>query len=1050
MYDLFFRNRRLLLLAIALIVVTGLSSIAILPRLEDPILKQRAALIHTAFPGANAVRVEALVTEPIEDALKEIEEIRIIRSASRDESSTVTMELKDHVHDVDDVWSRVRDKLNDVASGLPPGATIPQFVDLKFTAYSALVSLRWSGAAPLNPAILQRYADQLEQDLRTVPGTDDVDMFGDSAEEILIEVDQQEISARGLTSGDIARALAASDAKTSAGGLRGSRSDLVLQVNSEFESLERIAATPVRILDDETVITLGDIASIRKALREPPETTTLVDGQPGIMLGCFIQPEARIDFWTDDLEMAIDRFRQRLPAAIQVETEFLQAVYVDKRLSSLAFNLALGAMAVTLVILVMMGWRAALIIGAALPLAGLMVLGGLRILSIPLHQMSITGLIIALGLLIDNAIVAVDEMRKQLQNGLSPPQAIQATVRHLAVPLAGSTFTTCLAFAPLALMPGPAGEFVGSIGISVILAVTSSLFLSLTVVPALAGILRNRETGSQPGGLLRTGIGHPVLYRGYRRSLQFLFQRPWLGLVLGLVLPAAGFMAIRWLPEQFFPPSDRNQFQITMQLPAHVSIHETVDLAGAARQTVLEEPAVEHLHWFVGESAPAFFYNMLPVRSALPNYAQAMVEVEPGTDVTDLIRRLQVRLQDRFPQAQIMVRQLEQGPPVDAPIMLRLFGPDLDELKNLGEQVRLIAAGIPDVVTTVSDAESTSARVSLRVHETQAGMTGLTNLEIADQLRTALDGELGGSLVEGTEVLPVRIRLNNRQRGDRNHLDSFELVSASPDGLLDRIPVDAVADWDLVPGDSTIERLNGFRMNEIQVHVRAGVLASDVLAEFEKRLDESGLVRLPAAQEDPLKRQFARDGYSIHFAGESAERNRAVNNLLANAGVLGVLMLAGLVLSFQSFRVAGLIGIVGGLSVGLGLAALWWFGYPFGFMAIVGIMGLVGVAINDSIVVLAALRADPRARKGDPQATADVVFAGTRHILSTTLTTIAGFMPLILAGGGFWPPLAIAIAGGVSGATILALYFVPSAKLFLFGNAWRNPAPDGASRPPAS
>ncbi len=1018
MYDLFYRNRRLLMLTLALIVVTGISSILVLPRLEDPILKQRAALIHTSFPGASASRVESLVSEEIENALKEIEEIRIIRSASRDEFSTITMELEDHVSDVDTVWSRVRDKLNDVEPLLPPGAAQPQFIDLKFTAYAALFSLCWNDPAVSNSAVLQRYAELLEQRMRNLSGTDDVDVFGLSGEEIVIEVDQQEIAARGLTAADIAAALAASDAKVSAGGLRSRDSDLVVEVSSEFETLEQIAATPVKVLGDDVLISLGDIASIRKSIQDPPEAVTIVDGQPGVVLGCFIQPEIRIDHWTQDMLRLIDEFRSELPDAIQLEPVFLQDEYVNKRLSSLAVSLALGASAVTLVILIMMGWRSAIVIGSALPLAGLMVLGGLRILSIPLHQMSITGLIIALGLLIDNAIVAVDEMRKQMRAGHRPSAAIRATIRHLAVPLAGSTFTTCLAFAPLALMPGPAGEFVGAIGISVILAVTSSLFLSLTVIPALVGILRGGLADQGDTGILKSGIGNSRLYGTYRRSLEYLFRNPTLGLVLGLLLPLVGFMAIAKLPEQFFPPSDRDQFQIAVRLPAQSSIEETVRLVRQARETAMLEPEIEKVHWFVGESAPAFYYNMLPVRADLPNYAQAMVQVRPDTDVTTVIRRLQRRLQTGYPEAQFMVRQLEQGPPVDAPIMIRLFGPDVNELKRLGEQVRLVISEVPEVVTTISEVETSTARLSLQVNEAQARITGLSHLEIADQLRTALDGELGGSLLDGTEVLPVRIRLNDRQRGSRQDLNSFDLVSRGPDGELKQVPVEAVARWELIPGQFSIERIDGFRMNEIQVHVTAGVLASTVLAQIRDRLAETGLVFPP--------------GYSITYAGESAERNRAINNLLASAGVLAVLMLAGLVLSFQSFRVAGLIGVVGGLSVGLGLAALWWFGYPFGFMAIVGIMGLVGVAINDSIVVLAALRSDPDASRGDPGATARIVFASTRHVLSTTLTTIAGFIPLILAGGGFWPPLAIAIAGGVLGATILALYFVPAAKLLLF------------------
>lgn len=1019
MKDLFYKNRRLLMLAIALIVVAGLSSVYVLPRLEDPVLQQRAALIFTDFPGANAVRVETLVTETIEDGLKEIEEIRILRSASRDELSTITIELHDHVTEVEPIWSRVRDKLNDVTPLLPPGATEPHFVDLKFTAYAVLYSLTWTGEEPVNHAIMGRYAETLEQEFRSMPGTDDVDLFGLESEEIVIEVDHNELANLNLTPGDVAAAIHASDAKVSAGGLRGRGSDIVVEVNSEFESLQRIGNTPLKTNSDGTVVSLGDIGTIHKSIVDPPSTHTLVDGRQSIVLGCFIQPQVRIDLWTSDAAEMVEGFQQQLPEGISLEPIFIQDRYVTRRLASLLFNLTLGASAVTFVIFLMMGWRSALVIGSSLPLAGLMVLGGLRFLGIPLHQMSVTGIIIALGLLIDNAIVTVDEMRSRLQSGLTPAEAIRATVNHLAIPLLGSTFTTCLAFAPLALMPGPAGEFVGSIGISVILAVTASFFLSMTIVPSLVAILQKNFVDCSRSNLMQHGFSNQLMYRVYRRSLDFLFRRPWLGLALGITLPIIGFVGMAQLPEQFFPPSDREQFQITMQLPPQSSISETIRQAKRAREIALEFDEIERVQWFIGESSPAFYYNMLPVRSALPNYAQAMVQSRPDVDITKLVHRVQARLQEELTGAQIIVKQLEQGPPVDAPIMIRVFGQDLATIKQVGDDLRLLLAEIPEVVTSVSDVGSSTSKLSLNVDEDQARLAGLTHLGIAGQLRTALDGEIGGSLVEGTEVLPVRIKLNREQRSSNQQLQSMDLVTTSPNGRDGvRVPLESIAKWELVPDNTTIERINGYRMNEIQVHLKAGVLSSEVQNEFRRRLEASNYEPPP--------------GVTIDYAGNSAERNRAVGNLLASAGVLLVLMVAGLVLSFQSFRLAGLIGVVGGLSVGLGLAALWWFEFPFGFMAIVGIMGLVGVAINDSIVVLAALRSNPAARQGDPEAVAQVVFHSTRHVLSTTLTTIAGFIPLIVAGGGFWPPLAVAIAGGVTGATILALYFAPSACLMLF------------------
>ena len=375
MRDLFYKNRRLLMLAIVLIVVTGWSSIYVLPRLEDPILAQRAALIFTEFPGANSVRVETLVTEPIEEALKEIEEIRVLRSGSRNESSTLTIELHDYVNEPKEIWSRVRDKLNDVGALLPQGAGEPQFVDLKFTAYAALYSIRWQGESPLNRAILARYAEALEQDFRDLSGTDDVDLFGFPTEEIVIEVDHNQLADLQMTPVDVAAAINSSDAKVSAGGMRGKLSQLVVEVDSEFETLQRIGDTPLKTNDDGTVVSLNDIGSVKKTVQDPPNTRTLIAGQEAIVLGCFIQPDVRIDLWTVDAQQLLEEFSQTLPDSIVVEPIFIQDRYVTRRLSSLLFNLALGATAVTFVILLMMGWRSALIIGSALPLAGLMVLG---------------------------------------------------------------------------------------------------------------------------------------------------------------------------------------------------------------------------------------------------------------------------------------------------------------------------------------------------------------------------------------------------------------------------------------------------------------------------------------------------------------------------------------------------------------------------------------------------------------------------------------------------------------------------------------------------
>ncbi len=1015
MSSLFFDNRRLLVLTISLILVAGMSSYYLLPRMEDPVLTQRAAIINTLYPGASAERVEALVTEKLEEELQEIEEIKEMRSSSRSGISTVTIELKDNVYEVDEVWSRVRAKIDDAEPLLPVASREPDFELLEVSAYASIVALVWDLPGEPNYAILRRQAETLEDRLRAIHGTREVDTFGDPREEIIVEIQQDELAALGLTVREVAAQLQASDAKVSAGMLRSDEGNFIMEVDAELQTLERIRSLPIVIDRSEGArfVGLGDIATVTKDIVRPQRSFALVDGKPAIALGSLVKSEKRVDHWTGAFNRTIDEFRAEMPDGVQLNTIFEQNHYVENRLATLLRNLLLGATAVVAVVWFMMGWRSALVVGAALPLASLMVLAGMRFLGLPMHQMSITGLIIALGLLIDNAIVMVDEVRERIADGETRHDAVGKSVRHLAVPLLGSTVTTALSFAPIALMPGPAGEFVGSIAISVILAVFSSLVLAMTVTPALMAILDNHRQPNTRRRWWNDGISHAGLTERYRSTLDVVFHRPLLGIGIGVVLPIAGFVAASTLAEQFFPPADRDQFQIQLTMPAQTSIGRTTEIAQAARARLLAHPEVTDVQWFVGESAPPFYYNMLANRAGVAQYAQALVQVTSADGVRDLIRELQSELTAAFPAAQFLVRQLEQGPPFDAPVELRLYGPDLAVLRDLGNEIRAVMAETPHVVHSTASLAEALPKLAIQVDEQQARLAGLDHTAVAEQLDAALEGATGGSVLEATEELPVRVRVSNRRRGQMSEIAALDLLpGAMSNGTRGQVPLSSLAEVTLQPEVALIPHFNTLRMNEVQAYITAGVLPADVLADLQSRLVESEF-KMPV-------------GYRYEVGGEASKRDDAIGNLLSSVGVLLVLMVATLVLSFSSFRMAGLIGAVAVLSVGLSLGALAAFGYPFGFMGIVGTMGLIGVAINDSIVVLAALREDPQAREGDPAAVRDVVVRSTRHVLSTTMTTIAGFMPLILGGGGFWPPLATSIAGGVSGATILALYFIPS------------------------
>ena len=1017
---IYYQDRRLLSLTICLILVAGLAAIYALPRMEDPLLTERAAIINTRFPGANAQRVESLVTEKLESRLQEIEEIKELRSISQDGISTITIELKDSVlaGQSDDVWSRLRDKIDDAKPLLPADASEPEFDKLNITAYALIVALVWEFDDEPNYAILRRYAEELDDRLRSIAGTKEVDIFGDPDEEIVVTLRQQELTERSLTVSDVATQLRASDAKVSAGSQRGSRGDLLIEVGNELDSLERVRETPIQFGSDSQTLSLGDIAVVQKSVRSPLSSISLIDGRSAISLAALVLPNRRVDKWFDDAREVLEDFKSTLPTGVVQRVRFEQDTYVRGRLKKLSLNLLLGAMAVVLVIGVMMGWRSAFVVGSALPLASLMVLAGMHFLGIALHQMSITGLIIALGLLIDNAIVMVDDVGQNIRSGHSPKTAVGRSVAHLAIPLFGSTMTTALSFAPIALMPGPAGEFVGPIAISVLLAIFSSFLLAMTIPPSVAALLQpSRKRQSTRRTWYQEGIRSERVSKWYKTVLARLYRRPIIGVFLGIGLPVVGFALGTTLTEQFFPPADRDQVNIQLELPTSSSIANTKRMVEAARERLMAHEKVESVDWYLGESAPSFYYNMLASRSGVSQYAQALVQLTDADGARSFIHEMQKDLDEALPAGRFLVRQLEQGPPFEAPIEIRIFGPNLDRLRELGNDVRRILAETPDVVHVTTDLGEAMPAISLEIDEQKARVAGVSQLEIARQMEASLEGAVGGLVLEETESLPVRVRSSNRVRADMNEIESLQIVTTAASGERRSIPLTTLASTRLVPKIPSVRRFNTQRINEIRAYLTAGKLPADVLNDFKHRLALAGIDMPP--------------GYRLAYGGEASKRNEAVGNLMSSVGVLLVLMVATLVLSFSSYRIAAIIGAVAALSVGLSLGALAIFGYPFGFMAIVGTMGLIGVAINDTIVVLAAIREDSAARPGDPDAVASVVHKSTRHVLATTLTTIAGFIPLMVDGGGFWPPLATAIAGGVSGATLLALFFGPCCYVLL-------------------
>ncbi|EDM66834.1 AcrB/AcrD/AcrF family protein [Moritella sp. PE36] len=1012
MIKAFTENNRLMALLIILLIVAGLGSLSTLPRTEDPRITNRIASVLTLLPGASAERVEALVTEKIEQKLRKLADINRITSTSRPGISIVQLKLHDTITDPVPIWSRVRDLLNDVTSELPAATVAPRLEDDRGYAYTQLIAVKWQGDSAVDLTTLGRYGKELQNQLKVVSGTDIVSLFGRGKEQILVEIDKHLAANLSLSTQAISNIILAADAKVSAGNIINDYNQMQIEVAGSFDSVARIRKIPLLNDSKGGVVRLGDIAQVSKQLQWPAQEIAIVDDQYAVVVSTRMLPNLRIDKWSAQVDDVVAAFNLQLPSSLTTEVLFDQSQYTEDRLQGLVENILIGFSIIALVLLVTLGWRAALIVTLSLPLTVLFTLTVMNYYGLPIHQMSVTGLVVALGIMVDNAIVMADTIQKRRQQGFSASAAVQGAVKHLWLPLLGSTLTTILAFMPIVMMPGPSGEFVSGIALSVIFALIGSYLVSHTIVAGLSGrflVGRSSDGSARTTTWYNNGIELVSLAAAFRQSLVWVLARPKLSIGLVFILPLSGFILAKHLDEQFFPASDRDMFHIELFMPVQTSIIATEVMTKTISDLLAQQQGISKVRWFIGNNAPSFYYNLMPNKDGAQYYAQAMVTGDSFQRVNELVPSLQILLDDAIPAAQILVRKLEQGPPFRAPIELRLFGPNLDTLKTLGDEARRILIGTKNVIHTRATIQPGLPKIWLKINEDVSQLAGLTLTDVATQLQSTLHGTVNGSIIEATESIPVRVQIANEQRRSLSDLANISLSSPLSQSS---IPLVALTTLALTPSRGAIPHWNGVRVNTVEGYLVAGVLPSTVLNEFSARLASENFVLPP--------------GYRMEFGGESAKRNDAVGNLLASVGVIMMLLIIIVVLSFNSFRLGGVIVLSAIQSVGLGLLSIYVFNYPFGFTVIIGLLGLMGLAINAAIVILAELKSDPKAVAGDSEAIIKAITSCTRHITSTTITTVGGFLPLILAGGGFWPPFAIAIAGGTVLTTMLSFYFVPA------------------------
>ena len=974
----------------------------------------RFATVFTDFPGADAERVESIVSEPLERALRTRSVVKSIEASSMFGLSVLLIELDHHLKkgELDGAWSEIQDEMDVFSARLPNGISKPVLEKDRFQSFTIVFGLTLDAFdghdSEDNIVLLTRVAEDLERELLSVNGTVYVDTVGDAGEEILVELDMAKVTTSGLSVAEISRRIAAADTKVSAGSISGGRHRFSLEVGGSFEDLERLRRIPITS-GIEGVILLGDLATVTRASVSPPTKFALINGERGLSVGARMDNRLRSDKWADQVIQKVEHYKKTLPANIQLELIFNQDEYTSKRLLNLVTNVLIGFSFIFVVLLFSLGWRSAIIVAASLPLTVLFALIAMKALGRSIDQMSVTGLIIALGIMVDNAIVMADTVSRYRTLGLAPLEAQIKSVKRLWVPLMGSTLTTVFAFMPMAIQPGPVGEFISGIGVSVIFSLIGSFLISQIVVSGLAA--RFLKPSEDNANWLINGLQLRFLGVLLRRAVNAALKRPLLAGIC-LTLPSiAGIYGASKLPTEFFPASDRDMINVEVYLPVSHNASATRLLIEQVDHLLQEDHEITDLHWFIGSNAPKVYYNLLFDGDGAQNYAQAMIKMKDFRVANRKVAELQNLLDATFPEAQFIIRRFQQGPPF-APIEIRVVGQDIDTLAHIGEQIKsrlLSLSGVTHSRTSISQGEP---KALLLADEGILRSVGLALSDTASQTLAATDGLVEAQLLEDTQTVPIRVRAGYYKQDTGVLLPDFPLQGRlAGEGGLSNTPLSSLADVQFVPVRNAITRRDGERLNKVSAFLRDGVLASQVIDRFKQSFAD-----------DPIELPY---GYRIEYGGEAEESGEAIGNLFATLGLIAVLMVTSIVMAFSSFRLTALILFVAFLSAGLGMLSLAISGFPFGFTSILGIMAMIGLAINAAIVILAECRANAQACLGDHESIINSVMHCSRHITSTTITTIMGFLPLLIAGGGFWPPFAIVVAGGTLLTTSLSMLMVP-------------------------
>lgn len=992
------KHKELVYYFIFVIFIAGVFSYQRLGRMEDPDFVIRQMLVTVAWPGASAREVEAQVTDKIEKKLQETPGVDYLKSYSRPGQAVVYVNLKETVKekDVRPTWLEVRNLVNDIKNTLPDGVIGPYFNDRFDDVFGSIYALTADG---FSYEEMRDRAEKIRRVFLNVEGVKKVELIGDQTEKIYIEIENSKLAQLGIDPNLVISTVNAQNAMSASGMVDTPTDNVYLRITGMFDSLDNVRNLPIRAGD--RTFRLGDIAKVERSYAEPIEPKMYYNGQPAIGIAISMEKGGNILTLGSDLAETLDQIRRDLPVGLEIAQVSNQPKVVEGSIHEFVKSLAEAIVIVLIVSFLSLGVRTGIVVALCIPLVIAGVFAAMDMLAIDLHKVSLGALIIALGLLVDDAIIAVEMMSVKLEQGWDRFNAACFAFTATAVPMLTGTLITCAGFIPIGFAKGDSAEFTSSLFVVITVALLISWLVSVMVAPLLGyKLIKVKPNAQHEGDIYQTKF-----YQLFRRVLVWCLEHRKTVLLGTLASFAASVFLLGFVKQDFFPPSVRPELIVEMKLPEGSSLQAADKEAQRFAAAIGSDGNIESYSYYVGEGAPRFVLTLEPV---LPsnNYAQFIIVAKDVEARNQLKAKIEKLFVNEFSTVRGNIKLIQTGPPSAYPVMIRVSGYEHERVRALAAQVGGVMADNPLLHDINYDWNEKAKTMHLTVDPDKARLLGIDRKTLAQALQTQLSGAAIAEFREQDKTVDIVLRLN---AGDRKDLSKIKDMPVHIGGGK-FVPLEQIAKIDFQAEDGLIWRRNLKPTITVQAEIVPGVTGNDATKQVYSSL-AALRKELPA-------------GYKVEIAGSLEKSQSSIKYLLAPAPSMLLIIFTLLMLQLQKVPLMLLTVLTAPLGIiGVSLSMLLT-GQAMGFVAELGILALSGMIIRNSVILIDQIEQHRKDGENPWEAIVDSAVLRFRPIMLTAAAAILGMIPLM--SSAFWGPMAVAIAGGLFGATVLTLLVLPT------------------------